>query len=197
MINNFEVIENLYIEKKLFFDGNYLCSTDISKEQFSSLFPIEDYESQEFENGSGSVCCDDIDFVFEDVYRLIDNINKTDSDDLVKSPREIILKDCGPHRIGDFALNFKKWMQFFAKLANHQYKNTGQTYVFIEKTSFNTSTVLEIKIDDYDKDEIFNLINNISSPSLLLDSCLNEDAHQGERLSTMKTSLTNLINEKN
>ncbi|WP_413729332.1 MULTISPECIES: hypothetical protein [unclassified Shewanella] len=197
MNSNFEIIEQLFNDKKLVFDDNYLSSINLSEIEFSNIFPPADYPSQEFCNGRGSVCCDEIDYVFHDIYDYIKSINKESIDELTNSPKKIITKDGVIHDVFDFKVSFKNWMLLFKKLASHKYFNSYDTYIFIEKKAINTSTVLEIDIDSFSKNELIDLIKNIDSPSLLLDSCLSEDAHQGERISTMKTSLTTLINEVN
>jgi hypothetical protein len=193
-------VGDLLKQKILFFDGGFLSSTSLSKEDFDEIFPLNEFPSQRYEtsNNESSVDCDEINYIFEDWYDFIAYIDTQDyvHEQNLTFPKEIILKDIGFRKIGEFALYFKQWILLFDELASHQYLNENKTYVFIEKKSVNTSTVLEIKVDEFSKSQVESLIKNISSPSTILDSCLHKDAHQGERRATMKTSLTNIINDK-
>jgi hypothetical protein len=193
MTNNYSKVKELFTKGELFFDENFLASSNISEEEFSILFPLSKYSTQEFLNDQGSVDCEQIDYIFKDLYEFITHIV---TGDRVDFPQEIILIDRGLYPVGEFAQYFKDWMIFFDMLACHQYLDPYKTYVFIEKKTINTSTVLQIKINDFSQLELDELINMMSSPSLLLDSCLVQDAHQGERLATMKASLTSLLTDK-
>lgn len=196
MNKNIHRVVKLINEKNIFFEDNYLNSRNLKKAEFDEIFPLELYPSQEFNNEQGSVSCDDIDYVFDDFHAYIEIINKSEIDKPIINHKKIILKDGTVYDVDDFAVKLKQWTLLFEKLANHKYCGAYNTYIFIEKKTYNTSTVLEEKFDNFSKLEIIKLVKDIKSPHLLLASCLIEDAHQRERISTMKTSLTSLINDK-
>lgn len=196
MINVSSKIFDYYADGKLYIDSECLCSKEITEAEFEVLFPASDYNSKEFAYGEGSVKYEQVDFIFKDVYELIKKVTECEYKNINNFPKEIISIDSGVHKLNNFPENYKDWMSLLLKLANHSYKSPHQIFVFIEKNSSGTSTVLDVKINDFEKSKILYLIDNISSPKSLLDSCSDQDVHQGERLSTMKTSLTELINKK-
>jgi len=198
MDNNFLRIKELFADGTLFFDDKYVTSKGLSDNEFESLFPPDDYASFEFKGKTGTVDVKDLDFIFKDYHDLIKHVEI--SDNYEQFQNEIILITKGIVRIGGFAEYYQKWINIFDKVSDHQYQTTPQstekTYIFIEKNSVNTSTILTIDTDQVSEERLEALVKSISDPRRLLDSCLQEDAHQGEKLSTLKTSIVNIVEER-
>ncbi|XQW85680.1 hypothetical protein ACOYR1_02790 [Thalassotalea piscium] len=194
MVNNFLEIKELFESGTLYFDENFLTSKKILETKFLTLFPKSEYSTVEYQNSNqqGSVDCSELEFVFDDLHNLMDKLH---TQAVFFAFEEVILKDGGVVNLGKFPKYYNEWLTIFEKLSSYSYSEPCKTYVFIEKKSVNTSTVLKVPIKDYSSDDITEIISKISDPSLLLASCLEEDCHQGERISTMKTSLTNLLND--
>ncbi|WP_144212909.1 hypothetical protein [Shewanella donghaensis] len=195
-----EIIE--YYAKGVFsFDGDYFTSVGLPKEKFDILFPLAIYPSSQFIADNGTVDIEEINFIFKDYHKLLEHIECLDLDIIDNSYNKVILDSDGIIELGEFAQHYKKWIQIFDEIADHQYPindlSSGRTYIFIEKNDNQNSTVLNINIDDVSEKEICKLIKSISNPKLLLESCLQKDAHQGEKKATLKSSLLKVIRNKN
>jgi hypothetical protein len=195
-----EIIE-CYAKGAFNFEGNYFTSVDLSKEKFNILFPIDIYPSSDFTNGIGTVDIEDINFIFKDFHTLIEYIECHDLKIIGNSYNKVILDSYGIIELGEFAQHYKEWIQIFDEIADHQYPvndlSSGRNYIFIEKNDDKNSTVLSMNIDNISEKDIYKLIKSISSPKLLLKSCLQKDAHQGEKRATLKSSLLKMIRNKN
>jgi hypothetical protein len=198
MNSKFLEIKELFANGTLFFDGIYFTSKGLSDKQFESLFPPAEYKSFKFTDQTGTVDVSEVDFIFKDYHDLIQHVEI--SDDYERFQNEIILITKGLVQIGGFAEYYKNWMDIFDKISDHQYRISplclAKTYIFIEKKSANASTLLTIDIDQVSEERIEKLVESISNPISLLDSCLQEDAHQGEKISTLKTSIVNIVEER-
>lgn len=198
MNNAFLEIKELFANGTLFFDGKYFTSKGLSDKKFESLFPSAEYKTFDFTGQTGTVDVSEVDFIFEDYHDLIKQVEI--SDDYKLFQNEVILITKGLVKIGQFAEYYKKWMDIFDKVSDHQYQINpsclAKTYIFIEKKSVNASTLLTIDIDQISEERIEKFVESISNPISLLDSCLQEDAHQGEKISTLKTSIVNIVEER-
>jgi hypothetical protein len=197
-MNNIQVVKELFDEKKLTIQDGFLTSNNLSKEKFDELFPVTKYASSEFDskNLEGTVDVVDVNYILDDYHELF---NKAACKALnLEYPKVIILS----HGIkfidvSDFAKFYSQWIELIGKVSDHQYplgqRKLDCAYIFVNQDTLNRSTVLNIEIDKIPSRELEKLSKSISDPSLLLESCLQEDAHQNEKISMMKTSIVELI----
>ncbi|MBC3766462.1 hypothetical protein [Neptunicella marina] len=195
-------IKDIFIHGEFNFDEGYLEVKNIQEQDFYNAFPRKKYESSLYEKGHqfGSIKIEDIDFIFEDYHQLIRYIS---SDNEEKTSEEVVVLSQSKNLIDikNQYINLKKWIEFFDFISVHKYpksdRNDSWAYIFFDKKSKNTSTVLDFDIGEYSEVELREAFTNISDPSLLLGSVLQEDAHQGEKVSIMRASLIQMEEENN
>lgn len=195
-------IKDIFLHGKFNLEEGYLEVKNIHEQDFYNAFPKEKYESSLYEKRHqlGSVKVEDIDFIFDDYHQLIRFIS---SNNEAKTYKEVVVlsQSLNLIYIETQCINFNKWIEFFDFISVHKYpksdRNDSWAYIFFDKKSKKTSTVLDFDIGEYSEDEIREAFTNISDPSLLLNSVLQEDAHQGEKKSIMRASLIQMEDENN
>lgn len=194
------IIKEKYTHGDISVDDGFFVFNNIDEKVFYDLISIELFKSAEYSSASsqGTVRYTDFGFVFEDFHELVKNVT---SEDLDSKLREVfIVSHSDFFDIKDFSKNYKDWLKFFSTISDHNYPidlhSDGRAYVIIEKSTKRSSAVLTVDIGSYSPEEIKNLIDTISDPSLLLISCSQNDAHQGEKISMMKTAIVQMIESK-
>lgn len=202
MNNPTNEVKGLFDNDKLFIHDDFLTSRALTCTEFLSLFPVETYPSTEFveKTGVGTVRIDELDFIFDDFHQLFTKVANPEREDISS---EVLIISHGNKivNLGDFPDYFRLWIDLLEKISDHQYflgtSKINKAYIFVSKDSLNNSDVLDIKLDQVPSEKLAYLVNSISNPKLLLESCLQEDAHQGEKLAMMKTSIVELIEKNN
>lgn len=197
MINQ---VKKLISEGNLYFEDGYLTSKGISESQFFNIFPIEDYSSSEFQSSSNTGTCkvDELGFYFENYHDLFKEVENC----LDKFPfEEVYIVDVGFKNVTNFVRFYAGWLELLLLVSDHQYPidhfSSSKAYILVEKNGKRTSTVFTVSPDQIPPEELEIFLDKISDPNRLLKSCLADDAHQGERLSTMKSSLAELLGVDN
>jgi hypothetical protein len=200
MNSKFELIKTLIKTEQLVVQDTFLTSKNLPPHEFTELFPTSSYPSADFEvqTGTGTVNVNDLDFIFDSYYDLFKEVAGKNKNPI--SSEVIILPDKREFvDLGDFAEFYRLWIELLEKVSEHQYlldsSEINRAYIFVHKESLNLSSVLNIELNQVNGDELAALITSISNPKLLLESCLQEDAHQLEKLSMMKTSIVELIDK--
>lgn len=193
--------KELFSAGKLYLSGDFLTSKDLSKDEFDQLFSSDYYETYHFDinNNTGTVSIEELNFVYADFHELLESALSCDLDTF---PSELIVLSKGTSfiQIGHFAEHIKGWVQFFKIIADHSFpndrNNESWSYVFVDQKAKKSSTVVSFDPSQIHSSVIESLISSITSPSRLLESCTQEDAHKGEKLSTMRVSIIQLAEDQ-
>lgn len=181
--------------------GEFLVVSSLGSAEFFNVFPKATYSSSSYDsvNKEGTVRYSDLKIIFDDYYDLLKSIFRTDCRSELKEV--FIISKMTFIDIDVFSNRLIGWLDFFQTVADHSYdiesKPYNKAYVIIEKNSSSgrSSAVLSFEIGSLSIYEIENSIESISDPSALIQSCAQNDAHQGEKISIMKTSIVQLIDK--
>jgi len=189
-------IHKLISDGSLYFEDGYITSEGIDKDQFFNIFPVESYSSSEFQTSSNTGTCevDELGFYFESYHKLFEEVEENLSEFPFK---EVYIANVGQKDVTNFVRFYASWLELLLLISDHQYPidnlSSSKAYIFVEKNGKRKSTVFTVSPDQIPSEELEIFLDKISDPNSLLQSCLADDAHQGERLSTMKSSLVELL----
>ena len=183
-----DVFKELFQLGKFVIDGKYLTSKDISKSDFNNWFPIDTYKSSKFDDrrSEGSVDIIDVEYIFDSYHDFVKTVNDHNFEG-----NEVYINGKDFLEVNNFKESYLNWLLLFELASEHDYvsESSQKTKTFIIVDGSGSTEIIELNISSYTPDEVKNLIENISDPALLLKSCSEQDAHQCEKLSVLKTSI--------
>ncbi|MCU4674297.1 hypothetical protein N7931_01515 [Catenovulum sp. 2E275] len=186
------IIRQILNENKFEIDDAYVTFHGINQLEFENLFPIAEYPSRDYNAQScrGSLSLDEIDFIFSDYHELFTRI---ESGNIEAIYEEVYIDHHGIVKMSNLPNFYVRWLELLALLADHNYQqdkmSNAQTFIFVENTERSTSTVIEVDLSKVSEGALSALSSAIGDPTLLLESCRQEDTHQNERLSVMKSTI--------
>ncbi|HAA97368.1 hypothetical protein [Alteromonas macleodii] len=191
-------LKQFFCEGKLFVNGDFLTSKELEEEKFKQLFSSINHQSYHFDVNSnvGTVSVEELDFIYEDFHDLLESALSYNEG---AYPDEVIILSAGNSfvKVDDFMKNINGWFEFFRMTADHFFSNDREersfSYVFIDHRSNKSSTVVTFNPADICSSVIEGLVDSITDPSKLLKSLNKNDAHKGEKLSTMRVSIIDMV----
>ena len=169
----FSRVKSLFDSGQLFVEDEFLTSRGLSFDEFNEIFPKDDYSSFDYveKSKTGTVKISQLDFIFFDYHELFSNVICK----LPVSEEVLILSDQKDFiALGETVNFFNGWLEFFEELSDHAYpkrsEDYSKTFIFIDKGGKNNSSLISLDLGELSSSRLKNLIKNITSPILLLES---------------------------
>lgn len=167
---------------------SFLVLKNVSEKEFEDWFPRDSFPTTKYSKArkEGTVDIKDIDYIFNTYHQIVETVHnhKFLGD-------QVFIKNKGFLDVSHFKENYLNWLKLFELVSAHHFEKEKlkgfKSFIVIDGNG--ETDVIDFNFSLYSPTKMEEFIKSISSPELLLSSCSTLDAHQGEKLSILKTSI--------